>query len=214
MKALFLKVNMVVTEVAILKLKKDYNPAALSTAIKTALPIQDDWVAQHQPAIRRAGRQQTDAYIDANTDISSAIYLIAPWASPEGHWEWIRSEENGKANAALGPFLTTESDPVLLFHLESAGDTKDFTSLSFPASMTITRIMIKSSSKSAMQEAYKAAEGKLVGRSGIWAGWRIEKQDDTEELVVFWAGTEVGQAIDALAKLGDSLEAYSVKLLQ
>lgn len=205
---------MAVTELAILKLQKDYSPTALLSAIKDAFPIQDDWVAKRQPAIRRAGRPQTDAYVDANKVLSTAIYLIAPWASPEGHWEWIRTEENGKANAVLAPFLATGNDAVQLFHLESAGKVEDFTSLSFPVSMTITRISVKSNCKSTLQEAYQAAEDKLVGSSSLWAGWRIEKQDDIEELVVIWTGPDVGQTVGSLEKLGDSSEAHALNLLQ
>ncbi|RFU77162.1 hypothetical protein TARUN_5070 [Trichoderma arundinaceum] len=197
---------MPVTEFALIKLRGNYDALEFLETLMECQEIQDNWVRQNQPCNLSPGMNLSSMYTDA-TD-QPTLLITAPWDSPEAHGEWIQSPENRKANGSLSEFSAPGCDSVLLFHMDPAGarpqmreafQHKDSNDI-----FDICRITVKDDQREVLQKEYQALENELREEGlekSIWAGWRIEKAEGEEDLIVFWTSDVPRKRLERLASL-------------
>ena len=183
-----------VTEYALLLLRKDGHddPDLLETLCQTN-EVQDQWIDQHQPHLREQDDNHSQFYL--HEDKSEPYMLItAPWDSPEGHKAWIQSKENQEAMTKLvGPFLV-EGDTDL-FHMEAAVDSPQMPlkGAKISTRFNVTRLDVDAADRDAVQKEFQRLRdipGSSSSKSQVWAGWKIEKTDKLESLIIFWIPVE------------------------
>lgn len=197
---------MPVTEFALIKLRGNYDGLEFLETLMECQEIQDNWARKHQAHNLNPGANLSSMYTDA-TD-QSTLLITAPWDSPEGHGEWIQSAENSMANGSLSEFTAPGCDSVLLFHMEPAGQRAQmreaFKHKDSNDTFDVCRITVKDDHRKALQYEYQTLENELrkegLGNS-IWAGWRIEKTEGEEDLVVFWASDVPMKRLEGLKSL-------------
>jgi hypothetical protein len=197
---------MPVTEFALINLRGNYDALEFLETLMECQEIQDNWVRQNQTCNLNPGTNLSSMYTDVTGQ--STLLITAPWDSPEAHGEWIKSSENRMANGSLSEFSAPGCDSVLLFHMEAAGarpqmreafkhkDSNDI--------FDVCRITIKDDHRESLQKAYQTLENELRKEGlekSIWAGWRIEKAEGEEDLVVFWASEVPRERLEGLASL-------------
>ncbi|KAM5344817.1 hypothetical protein ACJ41O_010679 [Fusarium nematophilum] len=182
---------MPVTEFAILQLKSGYDESKFREVLKHSQEVQAQWSREHQPQVLQ-GKPYS---IPSNSFIrkSDPPYLLitAPWDTPEGHAEWIESDENKGLMGSLLEYIAQVPDAVVLFHLSPAGSQDDLRGDLFAReALKVVRVSVKPDQKEKLQEEYRLIEssvGSAESGGRVWGGWRIEKTNDLEELVVFWS---------------------------
>lgn len=195
---------MPVTEFALIKLRGNYDALEFLDTLMECQEIQDNWVRQNQPCNLNPNANLSSMYTDANDQ--STLLITAPWDSPEAHGEWIQSPENRKANGSLSEFSAPGCDSVLLFHMEPAGarpqmreafQHKDSNDI-----FDVCRLTVRDDEREALQSEYQALENELRKEGlekSIWAGWRIEKAEGEEDLIIFWTGDVPRTRLEGLA---------------
>ncbi|KAL7795348.1 hypothetical protein V8C37DRAFT_39753 [Trichoderma ceciliae] len=197
---------MPVTEFALLKLKGNCDALEFLETLMECQELQDNWVRQNQPCNLNPGTNLSSMYTDA-TD-QSTLLITAPWDSPEAHGEWIQSLENRTANGSLSGFCAPGCNSVLLFHMDPAGarpqmreafQHKDSNDI-----FDVCRLTVKDDQREALQRKYQTLENELTKEGlekSIWAGWRIEKAEGEEDLIVFWTADVPRKRLEGLASL-------------
>lgn len=167
------------------------NSASTSVTEFSRLKIKDGLREQHKAAIEkglaRAKKGMEDFtgqkfYIFEEVENPNHIYIVGEWASLEQHMnEWIPSEENQNLLKELGPFI----DVDVFFHLDSRiGDIPPST----PAPiLSCGRHVMERSQRSSFEETFNKRNDCLEAHTlgAVGAGWRIEKETDREEFVLF-----------------------------
>lgn len=180
---------MTVTEFALIKLQPSYDELELYECFMQLLEIQDEWIRRHQPHLLKANKNSNLSSVYKTKSDPSYLLIIAPWDSPDGHQEWLNSEENKAGMAELRRYIAPGDDSVLLFHMEPAGQHKGPPpSFVRHTCFNVDRIFVEPGDKETVQAKYRKVEGALQDlklEDQLWGGWRIEKPGNTEELVVF-----------------------------
>jgi hypothetical protein len=102
----------------------------------------------------------------------------------------------------VAPYLA-EEDSFQLFHLEPAGFNRRLLldDVVPRTSFSVSRLAIDAATKSEVEKEYQALEEELknaTSKRQIWAGWKIEDDNDgRESLVVFWDPAARSEKIDA-----------------
>lgn len=153
--------------------------------IKDGINEQEIAALEHGLARAKKGMENFTGqkfYIFKEIENLNHIYILGGWASLEQHMdEWIPSEENQDLLKELGPFVKVD----LFFHLDGhIGEIPPNT----PAPiLSCGRHVMESSQRPGFENTFEKRRGCLeahtLGPAG--AGWRIEKQADREELVLF-----------------------------
>lgn len=180
---------MAVTEVALLKLQPGYDELELYEHFMELFEVQDQWIRRHQPHLLKANATGNLSSLYVTKTGPPYLLITAPWDSPEGHYEWIKSEENKGAMANLGRYLAPDDNAVLLFHVTPAGRQKGPPpSFMNHTCFDVDRIFVETGDKDAVQVKYSKLEDALQDlklEDQLWGGWRIEKSGNGEELVIF-----------------------------
>jgi len=199
---------MPVTEFAIIKLRSDYDALELLDTLMECQETQDGWVHINQPHNLEPGVNLSSMYTEA-VDPSSLL-ITAPWDSPEAHLEWLRSGDNQRVNGSLTQFIAPGCGSVLLLHLEPAGKRPQmreaFVHKDDRDGFDVCRITVKDDQRKALQSKYQALEDELSKEGlekSIWAGWRIEKVDGEEDLIIFWGDDIPRDRLKGLLSLSD-----------
>lgn len=179
---------MAVIEFALIKLKHDYDELEFLDAVMHCFEIQDEWIRKHQPHLLKGRDGNLSTMHIARTD-PAYLLITAPWDSPEGHAEWIRSEENQEAFEGLKQFFASGDDAVIYFHMSPAGKQRGAPPMfEKHRSFDVDRIYVPPEEKEASQAKYLKIEKALLDldlEDHMWGGWRIEKSGKMEELVIF-----------------------------
>ncbi|KAJ5093752.1 hypothetical protein N7456_009613 [Penicillium angulare] len=161
---------MPVTELALLRLKTQDPSPAVKTSFRQAGQAQSDY--SKYPA--RFFRQTED---------SSFIYILGGWESTAVHaGEWITSETNQKY---LGQ-LKDDVDIEWMFHLNIDPSTSAIP-LDAPV-IAVSRYFVDASKKADFDAAFKNGAPYLGAHTAPFSyagGWRIDKEGDDEEFVLF-----------------------------
>lgn len=194
---------MTVSEFALLKLKNDsLEDAGFVDFIKNITNVQDAWVGKHQSHLVESGKVHSTMYSQQDPN-DPHLLITAKWDSPEGHSEWIESKDNQTGMSTMLTYLATDPDAVLLFHMTPAGKDRgslpgdDFAGRIFK----VGRVSVDQTERAALERDVDRldANRKSCSASGpFWAGWRIEKLDDKEVLVMFWDPLEREEPIQEL----------------
>lgn len=114
------------------------------------------------------------------------------------------------ANGKLAQFIAPGCGSVLLFHMEAAGKgaemRKAFVHRDDSNGFNVCRLSVKSGEREALQRKYQALEEELseMGLEGsVWAGWRIERLGDEEDLVLFSNDKVPRERLKELLSLSD-----------
>ncbi len=192
---------MTVTEFALFTLRDSYDAVELLEAVMECQEIQDDWVRAKHPNACAKKASVSRMYTDP---AGRRIAITAPWQSPAAHLEWIDTAANRGIMAKFASFLpggaVPDHDPAsacasgdhgfLFFHMHPAGRRAHLHEAFAPTEeLLVTRLAaLGAAGREQLQARYKELEEALVGeapKDRVWAGWRIEKNNDQEELVVF-----------------------------
>lgn len=201
---------MAVTEFALIKLRQDYNHLDLVQGLKECQDSQDKWVRQNQPhGLDNCSGNLSTMYIQQHAD-TAYLLITAPWASCDAHAQWIQSDENKLGFGKMSDFIAPGQDSVLLFHMEPAGVQQQLTGQLVPGeTLNLCRISVEAGKRSALQGKYHELEGDLreLGRDQqVWAGWRIETTDETQDMVVL-SGTALSEEqLQPLTSLSDQID--------
>ncbi|OAA56401.1 hypothetical protein ISF_07469 [Cordyceps fumosorosea ARSEF 2679] len=198
---------MPVTEFAVFTLRDSYDPIELLEVVMECQEVQDDWVRANHPndCAKRAcvSRMYTDTTLSPDR-----VAITAPWQSPAAHHEWIDTAANRGIMARFAAFLPGGAVPdhhcddagaaasphpgFLFFHMDTAGRRAVLhQAFSSKEALVVTRLAAQgggAGGREQLQAAYRQLEEALVAedpKDRVWAGWRIEKEKDQEELVVF-----------------------------
>jgi hypothetical protein len=108
---------MTVTEIAILPLISGNVDPEFIVTLKGGLDIQNDWHIAHFPLLPTtlAGRA---SHCLQQVEDQGKILITAKWESLDAHWKWIRSPENAKVMAALGPYVPSSPIDMVLLHVD------------------------------------------------------------------------------------------------
>ncbi|KAH6986590.1 hypothetical protein EDB80DRAFT_782643 [Ilyonectria destructans] len=199
---------MVVTEFAFIQLKTDYDKSEFFGLLQESLKIQDQWVRENQPHLLQAKPYSTLSTFFLEDVDSPCLLITAPWDTPEGHGAWLQSAENKSVFGKLTEYVAEVSDSVVLFHMNPTRSEVELRGDLFAqgTAFSVCKLSVSSSQKESVQEKYRSIEAQArVAKpsSRVWAGWRIEKDSDVEELVIFWnQGSLDGQLGDLLSTPG------------
>ena len=180
---------MTVIEFALIKLRSPVDELELYEDFMQLLEVQDEWIRRYKPHLLKANKNSNLSSLYTTKTDPPYLLITAPWDSPESHQKWIESDENKAGFADLRRYIAPGDDSMLLFHMKPAGQHK-ITPPSFMRHpcFDVDRIFLEPSDKDTVQAKYqKVADAlqELKLEDQIWGGWRIEKPEDTEELVVF-----------------------------
>ncbi|KAH7008596.1 hypothetical protein EDB80DRAFT_440249 [Ilyonectria destructans] len=196
---------MVVTEFALCRLKPDYEQSGFLGVGRLCQQIQDTWIRENQPhRLQDKPYSSLSAFFLQNTGLPHFL-ITAAWDSPERHAVWLQSVENMGVLTKLREYIADVPNGVVVFHMDPAGSEIELRGDLFAqeAPFSLCTLSVSSSQKESVQEKYRSIEAQArVSKPGsrVWAGWRIEKDDDFEELVIFWnQGVLDGQLDDLLS---------------
>lgn len=179
---------MTVTEFALVHLSSPISTQTLRT-LEEAQRIQDKWALEQNPQLPESRVARGTGMLQQNED-HSAILITARWDSPAAHWEWIGTDENRQAMDKLMPLIVAEGEKrLVLYHVDSVlfpppGD--GITSALGSPGLNIYHYRVRPSEKEGFESRLKVAMGELNAATATpftW-GWRIEKDGETEELLV------------------------------
>ncbi|KJZ70238.1 hypothetical protein HIM_10386 [Hirsutella minnesotensis 3608] len=201
---------MPVTEFAILQLRGGHDELELLETLMQCRELQDEWMQQNQPCSIQDDVNFSSMYFErphSDQGAPSTLLITAPWESPEAHGEWIQCADNAKCNGQLSTYVVPGCDSVLLFHMEPAGRNPQIRKAFFSKNaFNVSRISVDSSLRASLHEAYQSLENEMVTLGvddELWAGWRIETSDGTEDLVLFWSDNVESERLQHLMSLSD-----------
>ncbi|CAM1507909.1 Fc.00g047570.m01.CDS01 [Cosmosporella sp. VM-42] len=196
-----------VTEFALIKLRKGYDELDFLELLMQCQEIQDEWSRQHHPHVLSNKPYTFLSTFCIQKCDPPYLLITAPWDSPETHREWIQSNENQSAFAKLSECIDPGCDSVLLFHMNPAGKQEDVrTDLFAKEEFNVCRVSVSAGKRKAAQEKYQSIEHQVRAmRCGtrIWGGWRIEKDQDIEDLIVFWNQGVPGELMQGLLSMSE-----------
>ncbi|TWU70623.1 hypothetical protein ED733_000852 [Metarhizium rileyi] len=200
---------MPVTEFAVICLRRGgFDELDFLEALMEVQEIQDSWARLNHPYNLEPNDNLSSMHIEHSDPPS--LLVTAPWDSPEAHGEWIQSSENQTCNAKLSRFIKPGCGSVLLLHLSPAGKDQQLRRAFLNReSFSVVRIAVGSGEKEELQKAYDERErevGLMEGDQKLWAGWKMETSDGTDELVVFWTDELGDDGVQTLIALGDKIE--------
>lgn len=189
---------MPVVEFALIKLNPDFDQNAFTSLVKECQRVQTKWSHENQPHILAGKPYDNLSNFYYSTSQDPSLLITAPWDSPAGHADWLYSEENQVGYTEVTKYIDESPGAVVLFHMEPAGEKSDLGGDLFAQQpFSVCRVPVKDDQKEAVQDKYRSIESQVGENGRIWAGWRIEKEVDSEELVVFWTqGVSEGQLSD------------------
>ncbi|KAH6893076.1 hypothetical protein B0T10DRAFT_559075 [Thelonectria olida] len=201
---------MVVTEFALIELKPDTDNAEFENLVRESIEVQDRWVRENQPRLLqdKPYKNLSTFFLERKPD-SLTLLITAPWDSPEGHQAWIQSEDNQVIFGKLGEHLTDESGSAIVYHMDPAGEESELRGDLFAqeAPFKLCKLSVNPSQQEEVQEKYWALEAQAKEAnpsSRVWAGWRIEKDDDARDLNIFWNHDVLDGLLDDLLSTPDS----------
>ncbi|KAK8149213.1 hypothetical protein MY1884_007559 [Beauveria asiatica] len=211
---------MPVTEFALFTLRESYDAVELLELVMECQEIQDEWVRAHHPNECAKKASVSRLYADATEPGRHRVAITAPWQSPAAHLEWLDTPANKQIMAKFAAFLPggivpdhhTAADPTaseadrgfLFFHMDTAGRRPHLHEAFSPEeTLVVTRLAAVegAAGREQLQARYTELEGPHVAgrqKDRVWAGWRIEKEENREELVIF---RSADLAADELAPL-------------
>ncbi|KAJ6784837.1 hypothetical protein PWT90_06817 [Aphanocladium album] len=200
---------MTVTEFALFTLRDTYDAVELLETVMECQEIQDDWVRTHHPNDCAKKASVSRMYTDEKDARQHRVAITAPWQSPAAHHRWIDTAANKGVMAKFAAFLPDGQVPehdaadrdnpaageanrgFIFFHMDSATKRRAHLHEAFSPkdALAVTRLAaLGAGGRHQLQARYDELEQELLGeapKDRIWAGWRIEKDGDQEELVVF-----------------------------
>ncbi|KAI2615931.1 hypothetical protein GGR54DRAFT_255659 [Hypoxylon sp. NC1633] len=162
-------------------------------AVNQALSVQDEWCAHNLPATPKGREKRGCCFFQQVEDPSIAV-LVAHWDSVEQHQIWLASPENVAVFPKLAEHFQLEK--MVFFHIddvellkkpEAAGKT----SLLESAIISLARITIAAEQRQAADQGWNEVKGILedfASPSVLKSGWRIEKESEDLEEIVFACG--------------------------
>lgn len=196
---------MTVTEFALIPLKPGYDKSEIHFKLQDATNVQDQWVKENQPDLLQDKPYSSLSNWFIQEPDSPCVLITAPWNVPENHHVWLQSEENQREFAKLAMYASEESGSMVVFHMNPAGSEVELRGDLFAQGngFSVCKLSVNSNQKESVQEKYHSIEAQARAAkpgSRIWAGWRIERDADDEELVIFWnQGALDGQLGDLLS---------------
>lgn len=176
---------MPVTEYALIKLQGSHDELELLEVVMQCQELQDGWMRQHQPDGIDHGLNLSTMYIQQDIE-PPCLLITAPWDTPDAHTQWLQSSENQSGFGKMSEYITPGGDSVLLFHMDPAGAVSQLKGQMLSQdSFRVCRISAEPGQKETLQKIYQSLESDLGPGQTVWAGWRIEKAGDAEDLVVF-----------------------------
>lgn len=201
--------KMAVTEFALIPLKPGYDKHALHEALLGVVQIQDTWVTKHQPSNLRPGCHASVFYVDRNR-LPSPLCITAAWPSPDGHWDWCKSEGNKECNDALTEF-NNANESMMLFHMIPAVGDGQLQDADLQGDINVHRLSVPGDSKEELQMTYVNLLQEIGETSKLWAGWRIEESGpDTEELVLFSTDAVTEQQLQPLLAIAENVQTHQL----
>lgn len=206
---------MTVTEFALFTLRDSYDPLELLETVMESQEIQDEWVRAAHPNICAKRASISRFYTHEPSSPPHCIAITAPWASRAAHHEWIDTAANKGVMAKFAAFLPGDTATnaaaldadqgpetvraaaaaapgFVFFHMDSASrratHLHDAMGPHDPVAVTRIAAVAGAAGRTQLQARYDEVEEALAAetpRDKIWAGWRIEKDGEQEELVVF-----------------------------
>ncbi|KAF4977682.1 hypothetical protein FZEAL_5822 [Fusarium zealandicum] len=199
-----LELTMSVTECAICPLEEGYDEDKFLNLLKEAQHEQNRWIRKHQPHLLEGRPYENLSSFSIQKSSPPLLLITAPWDSPEGHAEWIASDENKVVMGQLSSYFA-ENSHMVFYHLDHAGGEDDLRGDIFAQGpFNLWRLTVKPDHKDKLQELFRNVEshGSTTEPSKrIWGGWRIgdkkladEQNGGSEErgteqdpeVVVFW----------------------------
>lgn len=181
---------MTVTEFALIRLRLAYDELDFLEALMQCQEVQDEWVRCNRQHCIGKGVNVSNMFIDKSDPPS--LLITAPWNSPEEHGKWIQSTENQNVFGQLSKYIAPGCNSTMLVHLDSAGRQQELSEdFLTQEAFNVSIVEASPGQKDLLQSAYEKLEKDLLAlgsKQRIWAGWRIEKMDDSEAdaLIVFW----------------------------
>ncbi|KAG8669486.1 hypothetical protein FPOAC2_08815 [Fusarium poae] len=175
-----------VAEVAFLQLSVDHNPEELGEILQRTQQIQAQWISQHQPKLLEGKPYHHTTEVWIGEHERPYLLLTAPWESVDAHNQWIQSQENMSLMQELKGFISQDKDSVVLYHLTPAGGNNDFRGdILARGPVKLWKISVTPECKAKLEEEYRIieAQSSTEPNQRMWAGWRVEKED-TEDMVI------------------------------
>ncbi|KAF4453021.1 hypothetical protein F53441_4252 [Fusarium austroafricanum] len=180
-----------IVETAYLQLKAGIDEQKLRDITKATLPIQAQWIREHQPKLLEGKPYDHTTDIWISEDETPCLFLTAPWDSVDGHIEWIKSQENVSLMQEFKEFISDDHDAVVLNHLESAGENEFRGDIMVRGLVKVWKISVKPEERASLEKEYREIETQSSALPGqtMWAGWKVEG-DGTEMVIISSPGFE------------------------
>ncbi|KAF5019564.1 hypothetical protein F66182_8417 [Fusarium sp. NRRL 66182] len=176
-----------VIETAFLQLKVGYDTQKVRDLVKKSQQVQAQWIRKHQPELLEGKPYHHTTDFWFSEDELPCLFLAAPWESVKAHKDWIKSRENTSTMLELQEVMSQDEDAVFLCHLNPAGDEVDLRGdLLAKGPIKVWRISVKPEERTLVEKEYRNIEALSSAGpgQGMWAGWRIEKVKDAEEMII------------------------------
>ncbi|KAJ5611201.1 hypothetical protein N7510_007920 [Penicillium lagena] len=195
---------MAVTEIALLRFKSQAPSSAAKSGLRQAKEAQAEWSGY---PVQFALQIEDPAF----------FYLLGGWKSVATHrGEWVPSEINQRLLGQLKDDIVVE----WMFHLEIDPATSTIP-LNAPV-IAISRYFVEPSKKADFDRAFKAGSPYLGTHTAPFSysgGWRIDKEGDNEEFVLFSGWNKVEdhfgfaetEGFKEFGKIKDAIKAAEIK---
>ncbi|KAJ5380604.1 uncharacterized protein N7496_003032 [Penicillium cataractarum] len=161
---------MPITEFALLRLKEQEPSAKTKSSLRDVVKQQSAWSKHPVNFLRQI-------------EDSGLVYLLGGWASVAEHFgDWITSAPNQRLLAELKDAIDIE----WLFHLDIDPSARNIP-LDAPV-LGITRYFVEASRKDEFESIFQAGAphlGEYTAPYSYAGGWRIDKDGEDEEFVLF-----------------------------
>jgi heme-degrading monooxygenase HmoA len=155
--------------------------------------VQDTWRTLNEEGLP-IGRLVRGTGICQQIEDPTVVFLTATWDSAEGHWDWIRSEEQQSNKPKIANHIDkSEGRGVSLFHIDGTlfppPETDGHPSLLTSPVIGVERFVVDADKKADFEAKFNEIKGiveETTAPFNVTGGWRIEKDADssTEEFVV------------------------------
>ncbi|CEO60495.1 hypothetical protein PMG11_05120 [Penicillium brasilianum] len=195
---------MPITEFALLRLKEQEPSAQTKSSLRDVVKEQSAWSKYPVNFLRQI-------------EDSSLVYLLGGWASVAEHFgDWITSEPNQRLLAELKDAIDIE----WLFHLEIDPSANSIP-LNAPV-LGISRYFVQASKKDEFENVFTVGAphlGEYTAPYGYAGGWRIDKEGEDEEFVLFSGWNKVedhfafaeSDAFKEFGKIKDAIKGAVIK---
>ncbi|KAI8959088.1 hypothetical protein F5Y11DRAFT_16106 [Daldinia sp. FL1419] len=153
-------------------------------AMNQALIVQDEWCANHAPALPK-DREGRGAGFFRQVEDPSVTLLTAHWESVSQHGLWLASSENKTVYPPLKEHFTLEK--TVVSHVEDAtffdasGPDGSISLLKSPI-VSISSVTIPADKRKEFEQAWADNKHLLGAYTPLTKyGWRIEKEDESVE---------------------------------